>query len=160
MTPTMTSTARREAASAIDFLRRHESTAAMLPAAERLVKLRQDLLALIPATLWQTCEVSGFDDETVVLRVSSASAAAKLRQTLPRLRDGLLDRGWKVNAIRMRVQPRISFVESTAWKSNRAADMGAAGLDAFAALDRSLEESPLKTAVARLLDRRRARSKR
>jgi len=147
---------RREAISAIDFLRRHDSAAAMLPAAERLVNLRQDLLALMPATLRQTCDVSGFDDETVVLRVSSASAAAKIRQTLPRLRDGLLERGWKVNAIRMRVQPRISSVESTGWKSGRAPDMGAAGIAAFAVLDSGLEDSPLKTAVARLLGRRGA----
>ena len=151
----MKSTARREAAPAIDFLRRHESAAAMLPAAERLVRLRQDLLALMPATLRQTCDVSAFDEETVVLRVSSASAAAKIRQTLPRLQEGLLGRGWKVNAIRMRVQPRISVVESRPWRSDRTSDMAAAGIAAFAALDRSLEDSPLKAAVARLLGRRR-----
>ena len=148
---------RRDAASAIDFLRRHEGAAAMLPAAERLVRLRQDLLALMPAPLRGVCDVSGFDEETVNLRVFSASAAAKLRQTLPRLRDGLLDRGWKVNAIRVRVQPRISIEESRAWHAPQGADMSAAGVAAFAALDGDLDtaESPLKAAVARLLRRRR-----
>lgn len=149
---------RRDAASAIDFLRRHEGAAAMLPAAERLVRLRQDLLALMPAPLRGVCDVSGFDDETVNLRVFSASAAAKLRQTLPRLRDGLLDRGWKVNAIRVRVQPRVLVEESSSWKPQQGTDMSAAGVSAFAALDRDLDadESPLKAAVARLLRRRRA----
>ena len=152
----MKSGRRRDTATAMDFLRRHEGAAAMLPTAERLVRLRQDLLALMPAPLRNVCDVSNFDDDTVHLRVFSASAAAKLRQTLPRLRDGLLDRGWKVNAIRVRVQPRISDAESITWKAPQGADMAAAGIAAFAALDRHLEadESPLKAAVARLLTRR------
>ncbi len=153
----MKPTHRRDAAAAIDFLRRHEGAAAMLPAAERLVRLRYDLLALMPAPLRGVCDVAGCDDDTVNLRVFSASAAAKLRQTLPRLRDGLLDRGWKVNAIRVRVQPRDSIEESISWKAPQGAGMSAAGVSAFAALDRDLDpgDSPLKAAVARLLHRRR-----
>jgi len=144
------------ATSAIDFLQRHEGAAGLLPAAQRLLKLRRDLLALMPAALRGLCEVSGFDDETVMLQVSSAGAAAKLRQTLPRIRDGLIDRGWKVNAIRMRVQPRTSSGISTTWKSPSTTAIPGGALDAFSALNSKLEHPALKSAVERLIRRRRA----
>ncbi len=145
---------RREPASAIDFLKRHDGTAAMLPAAERFLDLQRDALALVPATMRGVCEVGSFDGGTVTLRVSSASAAAKLRQTLPRLSDGLRGRGWKVDAIRIRIQPRTQ-VDDAVRPPSREMAMSAAGLAAFAALGGRLEESPLKAAVARLLARRR-----
>ncbi len=142
------------ATSAIDFLQRHDGAAGLLPAAQRILELRQDLLALIPASLRETCEVSGFDDEVVAVRVSSAGAAAKLRQTLPRVRDGLLDRGWKVSAIRIRVQPTRSPIVSTTWMAPSQAAIPVGGVAAFADLGRGLEASPLKTAVERLVRRR------
>ena len=144
--------------SVLDFLHRDEGAAGLLPSAQRLLGLRQDLLALMPVTLRDHCEVSGFDEEIVVLRVTSAGAAAKLRQTLPRLRDGLIDRGWKVNAIRMRVQPRKSPVASTTWRAPTLATIPTAGVDSFAALNRSLDDSPLKAAVERLIRRRAQRA--
>ncbi len=143
------------ATSAIEFLQRHDQAAALLPAAQRLLKLRQDVLALMPSALREVCEVSGFDDETVMLRVSSAGAAAKLRQTLPRIRDGLLSRGWKVNAIRMRVQPKLSSGVSTTWRAPSMTSIPQGALDAFAALNVTLEDSALKSAVERLIRRRR-----
>ncbi len=145
---------RREPASAIDFLKRHDGTAAMLPAAERFLALQRDALALIPVAFRDVCQVASFDGGTVTLRVTSASAAAKLRQTLPRLSGGLAGRGWKVDAVRIRIQPRIAVAEAGPWPS-RAVPMSAVGLAAFAALDSSLDESPLKAAVARLVARRR-----
>lgn len=141
--------------SVIDFLQRHEGAAGLLPAAQRLLKLREDVVALMPEALRQTCEVAGFDDETVVLRVASAGAAAKLRQTLPRISAGLLDRGWKVSAIRMRVQPRGSLVVSTTWKAPSTTAIPAGGVDAFEELRGKLDESPLRSAVERLIRRRR-----
>ncbi|MEO8937126.1 MAG: DciA family protein [Burkholderiaceae bacterium] len=145
---------RHSPTSVLEFLQRDDGAAGLLPAAQRMLKLREDLLALMPAKLGENCEVSGFDDETVVLRVSSAGAAAKLRQTLPRLRDGLLHRGWKVNAIKMRVQPLGSSTVSTTWRASSQTAIPQDGVDAFAALHSQLEDSPLKSAVERLLRRR------
>lgn len=142
------------AASALDFLRRDDTTAALLPAAQRHLKLRQDVLALVPAVLRETCEVAESEDGTLSISVSSASAAAKLRQTLPRLRDGLLDRGWKVSAIRMRIQPRAGQGSTGAHTARQGVAMTAAGVEAFSALTEALPDSPLKSAVDRLVSRR------
>ena len=143
------------AAPIIDFLRRHESAAALVPAALRNLKLGQDTLALMPRVLRESCEVAGCDDGVLILRVSSAGAAAKLRQTLPRLRDGLLDRGWQVSSIRVRVQPRTADTQAEIRKPNNDAAISSEGLSAFADLRNALAESPLKVAVERLIKRRR-----
>ncbi len=153
----MRSLPRQTSTTVIDFLQRHDGAAGLLPAAQRILKLRRDLLALMPVTLRENCEVSGFDDEIVTVKVSSAGAAAKLRQTLPRLRDGLLERGWKVSAIRMRVQPKGSSAVSTTWRAPSETAIPRVAVDAFAALNRKLDESPLKSAVERLIARRRNR---
>ncbi len=138
----------------IDFLRRHDGAAALLPAALRNLRLGQDTLALMPAVFRETCEVAGCDDGVLILRVSSAGAAAKLRQTLPRLRDGLLDRGWQVSSIRVRVQPRTADARAAVRKQKNDAAISSQGLAAFADLRNALEDSPLKTAVERLIKRR------
>ena len=143
------------ATTALEFLQRHDGAAGLLPAAQRLLKLRRDVLALMPSALRDVCEVSGFDDETVVLQVSSAGAAAKLRQTLPRIRDGLIGRGWKVNAIRMRVQPKTSSGISTTWRAPSTTAIPLGAIDAFADLNEKLEHPALKSAVERLVRRRR-----
>jgi hypothetical protein len=145
---------RHNPTSVLDFLQRHEGAAGLMPTADRLLKLRRDLLTILPAALLETCEVSGFDDQAVVLRVSSASAAAKLRQMLPRMRDGLIDRGWNIGTIRIRVKPRITSVTSTPWRSPQRADITSKGVEAFSRLGSSLEDSPLKSAIERLVRRR------
>ena len=139
----------------IDFLRRHDGAAALLPAALRNLRLGQDTLALMPAVLRDTCEVAGCDDGIVILRVSSAGAAAKLRQTLPRLRDGLIDRGWQVSSIRVRVQPGTADARRETRKNKNDAAISSEGLAAFADLRNTLADSPLKAAVDRLIRRRR-----
>ena len=137
-----------------EFLRGNDGVGNLLPAAARILELRQDLLAIVPAVLRETCEVAEFTDETLSLRVSSAGAAAKLRQMLPRLREGLLDRGWQVNAIRLRVQAIASLELSNSCASGpKRAQMPADALAAFGKLDENLADSPLREAIRRLVKR-------
>ncbi len=143
-------------ASVIDFLKRHEGAAGLLPAAERIARLESDLFAAMPASLRADCAVTDVDDATVVLRVASASVAAKLRQTLPRLRDALVARGWHVDGIRVRVKPRPSLADDApGWKSPVQPSISATGLDAFESLGQGLEDTPLRAAIDRLVRRRR-----
>lgn len=140
----------------IDFLRRHDGAASLLPAALRNLRLGQDTLALMPKVLRDGCEVAGCDDGIVILRVSSAGAAAKLRQTLPRLLEGLIDRGWQVSSIRVRVQPGAAGTRREPGNKKNDATISSEGLAAFADLRHTLADSPLKAAVDRLIRRRRA----
>lgn len=150
----MRSDPRRLPASAIDFLHRHDGAAVLLPTAERLLRLTDDLMAAMPAPLRNVCEVVGFDGATVLLRVTSASAAAKLRQTLPRLEEGLVARGWNVDGIRIRVRPRVTTTEPVAWMSPARPAISDRGVAAFEDLVERLEDSPLRAAIERLVSRR------
>lgn len=134
----------------IDHLQRHDDAASLLPAVRRVLDLRQDVLALVPATLKEACEVTEGDDG-IVLRVSSAGAAAKLRQTVPRLRRGLLERGWQVSSIRIRVQARAPEAPR---QERRGEPMSDAGVDAFERLRGRLDDPLLRAAVERLVARR------
>ena len=141
----------------IEFLQRHDAAGGLLPTAQRALALQGDLQALLPAPLRDRCAVSAFDAETITLGVSSAGMAAKLRQTLPRLQDGLVERGWKVNAIRIRVQPKGSPTVSSTWVTGTGTSIPSGGVDAFVALREALDDSPLRAAVERLIGRRRKR---
>ncbi len=147
-------------ASVMDFLHRHDGAAALLPAAERIVRLEADLLGAMPASLRADCTVTDFDGAEVTVRVSSASVAAKLRQTLPRLRETLVRRGWQVDGIRLRIRPRPKHeAEPAPWKSPTTPSIPAAGVDAFEVLGDTLDDTPLRAAVDRLVRRRRPASR-
>jgi Dna[CI] antecedent, DciA len=147
----------RTARTVIDFLNRHDTAAALVPAAQRALDLKKDLLMLLPTALREGCEAAGCDDGVLNLRVASASAAAKLRQTLPRIQSGLVDRGWEVSAIRIRIQPPDpALLTGSRTPHGRGTDLSAHGVDAFAGLHGTLDESPLRDAVERLVRRRRS----
>lgn len=60
--------------------------------------------SLIPESLRPAVKAGPIDGPGWCLLVSSNAAAAKLRQVLPALQTRLLDRGWQVTSIRLKVQ--------------------------------------------------------
>jgi hypothetical protein len=81
------------------------------PALAKLARLAQDsrerLLAvesLIPISLRSAVRAGPIDGAEWCLLVDSNAAAAKMRQVLPALKTHLCNRGWQVNAIRLKVQ--------------------------------------------------------
>ena len=139
---------------AIDFLERHEGAARLLPSVVRLLRLKQDLFDAMPPALHRSCEVANFDDAVVVLHVASAGMAAKLRQTLPRLQERLASRGWKVEAIRVRVKPKLAGDAAPPRTVATHGPIPAAAVAAFDDLGRQLEDSPLRSALEQLVRRR------
>jgi hypothetical protein len=59
---------------------------------------------LIPAALRSAIRAGPVDGPAWCLLVDSSAAAAKLRQLLPGIQACLLDRGWKITSIRIKVQ--------------------------------------------------------
>jgi hypothetical protein len=59
---------------------------------------------LIPQALRPAIQPGPIDGPAWCLLVSNNAAAAKLRQLLPALQSRLLDRGWQVTSIRLKVQ--------------------------------------------------------
>jgi len=93
----------KSASAATDFLRMNERMATLLPAVARLAALQEECSAVLPA-LFDACTVLRFDADQLIIGAPNAALAARLKQQLPKLQDRLLQRGWQVNAIRIKVQ--------------------------------------------------------
>lgn len=138
-----------------DYLRTNGKMAALLPAVERLAELQKDCSAILPA-LFDACSVTYFEAGQLVLATPNAAFAAKLKQQLPKLQDGLLKRGWQVDAIRLKVQAR-NIVENI--KPLKQLVLPVQALSALTTLKDALEDEPrnaaLKAALESMLKRHR-----
>jgi Dna[CI] antecedent, DciA len=136
-----------------DFLRSNDQMAALLPAIARLAAMQKDCCAILPA-LFDACSVMQFDAGQLVLATPNAALAAKLKQQLPKLQEGLVQRGWQVNAIRMKVQVGKITEKS---KTSKRLLLPNQAYSALATLNESLENAPrndpLKAAIKRMLSR-------
>ncbi len=106
--------------------------------------------------MFATCAVVLFEAGQLVLSTPNAALAAKLKQQLPKLQESLLQQGWQVSAIRLKVQ--------VAQKRERPVKITPPSLPpiattAFAALGDALTDSPrnqaLKAAIEAMVRRRR-----
>jgi hypothetical protein len=138
-----------------DFLRSHDRLAALLPAVARIARLQKECSAILPA-LFDVCSVMQFEAGNLVLSAPNAALATKLKQQLPKVQESLLNRGWQVNAIRIKVQVGKIVEKKPQQKQLVLPDRA---LSALSDLNNSLEDSPqnqaLKNAVAAMLQRHR-----
>ncbi|MES2385332.1 MAG: hypothetical protein V4593_12355 [Pseudomonadota bacterium] len=80
------------------------------PHLARLTGLVQDssdrlkaIESLIPQALRPSIQAGPIDEGVWCLLVSSNAAAAKVRQLLPLIQSRLIDKGWKVTSIRLKI---------------------------------------------------------
>ncbi|MDO8300944.1 DciA family protein [Lacisediminimonas sp.] len=141
----------------MDFLNANDKMASLLPTVARMAALQKDCAAILPG-IFTACEVLQFESDKLVLSVPSAALAAKLKQTLPRLRESLLKRGWQVSAIRLKVQVDQVVVKA---KPEKRATLSGSALVALEELEKSLEakpyNDPLRAALQAMVQRHRAR---
>jgi hypothetical protein len=138
-----------------DFLQSHDKMASLLPTVARMAALQKDCATLLP-TIFESSAVLQYDSKQLVLSVANAALAAKLKQQLPKLQDGLVKRGWQVNSIRLKLQPGNNFQKVTPSKQ---INLPSQALSALDALSTTLEDSPrneaLKAALAAMVNRHR-----
>jgi len=89
--------------------------------------------------------------------VPNAALATRLRQMLPKLQEGLREKGWPVEGIRLKVQLLPPEPVRPIHKPVTH-DLPRDAVSSFAALAASLEDSPLKDALRHLVSRRQGRS--
>ena len=127
--------------------------ATLLPAIMRLAKLQEECSSVLPA-LFDACSVMRFDDDQLTIGVPNAALAAKLKQQLPKLQENLLQRGWQVSAIRIKVQVRKIDEKIIRQKE---IEMPNKALSAFENLRNTLGKSPgnqaLTDALSNMLKR-------
>jgi hypothetical protein len=144
---------------ATDYLNANDSLAALLPAVHRMVALQKDCATLLPA-MFGACDIVHFEGGNLVLAVPNAAVAARLKQQLPKLQDGLVKLGWQVNAIRLKVQVGKIPEKSTTQAPKQ--PLPATAVTAFAELADALEDTPanaaLRQALAAMVARRTNRT--
>jgi hypothetical protein len=133
----------RNALGAVDFLHAHDRMASLLPTAMRIAALQKDCAETLPE-MFSSCEVLQFESEKLVLSVPGAALAARLKQTLPRLMDGLAKRGWQVSSVKLKVQVRQTGRSIVRQKQIA---MSATALNAFLELENALEKKPHNDAL-------------
>jgi hypothetical protein len=146
----------RSAVDATDFLRRNERLAALLPTVQRMARLQQDCAAVLP-TAFSLCDILSFEAGNLVLSAPNASVAAKLKQQLPKLQDALVQKGWQIDHIRLKVQMMKAM--AVAPVERRELSIPDTGVESFAELSEKLEatkqNAPLIAALKNLVAHRR-----
>lgn len=141
------------ASGAGDFLRTNDAISPLLPTIKRNLSLQADCRSILPA-IFEACEILQLTEGQLNLAVPNAAIATKLKQQCPKLQDALLQRGWQINAIRIKVQVR-KVVEKP--KAPKQAVLTERAIQAFASLEKTLEDSSqnaeLHAALQRLLKR-------
>lgn len=138
----------RSAQGAADYLRADDKMASILPTVARMIALQKDCAAILPE-MFKACAVLQFDSDQLTLSIPNAALAAKLKQKLPKLQDALLQRGWQVSAVRLKVQVGNTLEKPVAYKQLQ---LPTQAVSALAALNNELEESPRNAALRAAID--------
>jgi len=128
---------------------------ALSRAAQRLAELERLLLSAAPRALSEATRIKSFRAGTLVVSADNAAVASKLKLLAPQLLIQIRDREPEVTGIRVEVQPAPGV--ATGKTSKRA--IGSAAIAQFQSLAAGLADSPLKSAVERLVHRRVKRGK-
>ncbi|KXU88423.1 hypothetical protein CR51_34525 [Caballeronia megalochromosomata] len=132
-----------------DVLDRTDAFRALRAGVEQVAALQRDLSSLLPDYLASNVEPGFIKDGVLALFAAHNALAARLRHLEPRLLSDLQQRGWAVNALKIRVRPQ-SMKEPTPPKQARMSPVGASALQELA---ETLEPSPLQEALARMASR-------
>ncbi|MCX4165566.1 MULTISPECIES: DUF721 domain-containing protein [Paraburkholderia] len=132
-----------------EVLGRTDAFAALRAGVEQIAALQRDLQQLLPDYLAASVEPGFIKDGVLALFAAHNALAARLRHMEPRLIADLQQRGWAVNALKIRVRPQ-PVKEPAPVKQARMTSVGATALQA---LSESLEKSPLQAALARMASR-------
>jgi hypothetical protein len=149
----------RTALGATEFLQSHDKMSVLLPALARLTAVQKDCAASLP-DMFTACAVLRYDSDELVVSAPNAALAAKLKQKLPKLQIALQQRGWQINAIRIKVQ--VAQIPEKTMTSKQLV-LPSLAVSALADLDHALPESArnasLKAALAAMIERHGASEK-
>lgn len=134
-----------------DLLLQSGELRALSRRAQHLVELQRVVLEAIPHPLARATRIKSFRSGTLYVAADNSATAAKLRQLAPRLLEHVQKRDAQVTGMRIEVQ--VAVQQNRSGKSSRKGALNPRAISQFQALADTLEDSPLKRAVSRLLQR-------
>jgi hypothetical protein len=124
--------------------------------AQTLLRLQRVFVEIAPAALAKSCKVAAIEQKTLVLFADNGAIAAKIKQLLPSLLKKFQQNGVEVTALQVQVQALQTPPKPP--KIHRA-DLSDAAVDSLKGLSGGLAESPLKTALERMVARHAGRGR-
>jgi hypothetical protein len=141
----------------IDFyLNSSDRLRSLTQEARHIAELQRILLNTAPPALTQACCVKQLRDGTLTLLAENAAIAAKLKQLAARLLATYQKQRLEVTSIRVEVQVR-EFAPASLEKS-KPKRLSIETIENLEKLSEQLEDSPLKTALARLAAHQRPKN--
>jgi|SRR5688572_10800302 hypothetical protein len=119
--------------------------------ARRLAELERLIFEAAPSALAEAIRIKKLRAGTLVFLADNAAVAAKLKQLAPRLLACVRKMDPEVNGIRVQVQPAQR--QKRAPRNLRKSSLGLDAIGKFQNLADGLHESPLKSALTRLVQR-------
>jgi hypothetical protein len=132
-----------------EVLGRTDAFAMLRAGVEQIAALERDLAQLLPEYLATSVAPGFVKDGALTVFAAHSALAARLRHLEPRLVAELQQRGWNVRTLAVKVRPRAAAAPQPP-KEARMTPVGAAALRS---LSEALPPSPLKAALARMVDR-------
>lgn len=118
--------------------------------AQNLMQAEQVVRKVLPPVLAYSCRVANIDRQSLTLAVPAAAHATRLRQLTPTLLRALIDRGWNLSQIEIRVQAGLAtYAREAPPREVRPLDRPA--LECFRELQENVAPGPLADAIGRLL---------
>lgn len=134
------------------LLQAERQFAIALPEAERLFGLNRRFAGVVPAAVARACRIAALQGDIAVIFCANGAAASRVRAQAKGVASVLSCPDAPVNSLKVKIRADWS-VPAPPEKH----DIPAAGLDAFKALETSLPEGGLKTALERLLSHHQRR---
>ncbi|KAA6131123.1 MULTISPECIES: DciA family protein [Cupriavidus] len=148
-----------------DWLAKAGPMSSLMQAARELAALEAEVMALLPPGMRAGIAIGGVRQDTrspgqpntLLLLAAHGAAAARVRQIVPSLLARLQQRGARIDAVKVRVQPDVARGDWDVEPAERPKKTGvpAAGLNSLGELAQTLPDSPLRDAVQTMLSRHR-----
>ncbi len=137
-----------------DVIANSSNLTALTRQAQRLKALESLLFEATPHALACASRVTNLRSGTLTVAADNAAIAAKLRQLAPRLLSHMAKQGIEVTGIRVLVQVKAHKIKAEHEVTKRSLPPDA--IQEFERLSGRLPPSPLKSALTRMVARRRA----
>lgn len=134
------------------LLQAQQQFAVALPEAERMFELNRCFAGIVPVAVARACMVATLQGDVAVIFCANGAAASRVRAQAKGVANVLSRPDAPVGSIKVKIRADWN-VPTLAEKK----DIPTAGLNAFKQLETALPDGDLKTALERLINRRRRR---
>lgn len=134
------------------LLQAERQFAVALPEAERLFGLDRRFAEVVPAAVARACHVAAVQGDIALIYCGNGAAASRVRAQAKGVASVLSRPDAPISSVKVKI--RADWNVPTPPEKH---DIPAAGINAFKTLETSLPDGDLKTALERLLSRRRGR---